>query len=73
MSSSPKPKWAQSILDTNPKCSICDNTDIHHECLDSWEETIYFTSTPVFVKHWAMKRYCQECYFEYGGEVKDYA
>lgn len=62
-----KPKWAQPIF-CSPHCSICENTDVYFEAMDSWIEEVELASEKASIRNWAVKRYCKECYFEYGGK-----
>lgn len=65
----PLPKGLQPIFTNHPYCSICESQEVHFETMHQWEE-IYRCCEAGNVKilNWAMKRYCKECFEEYGGE-----
>ena len=66
------PTWAQPIFTPNPYCSICGNKDVYFEIMDSWVENIplpFELDMYVECKSYGMKRYCKECFEEYGGSA----
>jgi len=66
------PKWAQPMFTETPYCSVCNSADVYFEMLDSWVEKTEFQGKTFLINNWAMKRYCKDCFEEYGGSVETY-
>lgn len=54
-------------------CSICKDPRIHFECADQWIKKVEMVDKVYLIAETCVKRYCRDCFEEYGGNSTDYA
>lgn len=55
-----------------PHCSICENPNVYFQCTDKWVEKVQFQGTLYLVHQFLVKKYCKDCFAEYGGSEVAY-
>jgi hypothetical protein len=53
-------------------CSVCEHDQVYFECADRWLERVEVLEKTLLVCHTEIKRYCRECFKEYGGSEDNY-
>jgi len=59
-------KWPP-IGAENCVCSICKNQNVFYINVEEWAEHIHFKENVYLIHQCMIKKYCKECFEEYGG------
>lgn len=55
-----------------PCCSICEHPRVFFECTDKWVDKVEFHGSVYLIHQFMVKKYCKDCFEEYGGSSLAY-
>lgn len=66
------PRGIQPVFADRDYCSVCDKEEVFYETWHTWKEEGYYPDGCKWIcTNHGVKRYCAECFIEYGGTVTD--